>query len=90
MTTDTSLRSSFFRERGLDETRPLFHLWADVRWGSKAALTAPNPNFRFDPEPGLKPDIGSGPVRAMNGLMHRREEHRDRTDIFIRSPHPRA
>jgi hypothetical protein len=35
MTTDTSLRSSFFRERGLDETRPLSHLWADVRWGSK-------------------------------------------------------
>src|SRR5471030_2958330 len=26
MTTDTSLRSSFFRERGLDETRPLSHL----------------------------------------------------------------
>jgi hypothetical protein len=40
---------------------------ANVWFESKAALTAPKPNFRFDPETGLKSDIGSGPFRAKSG-----------------------
>jgi hypothetical protein len=35
--------------------------------GSKAALTAPKPNFRFDPETGLNSDIASGPKSANTG-----------------------
>src|SRR5450759_3730577 len=47
MTTDTSLRSSFFRERGLDG--PLFHLWADVRWRSKGEILATSRCFPLYP-----------------------------------------
>jgi hypothetical protein len=52
-----------------------FALWdiaflgkADVRCGSKAALTAPKSNFRSTPESGLNSDITACPVRAKSGL----------------------
>src|SRR4051812_10560529 len=36
----------------------------NVHCGSKAALTTPNPNFRFAPERGLKTDIAARPKSA--------------------------
>jgi hypothetical protein len=35
--------------------------------GSKAALTAPNRDFRYAPESGLNSGIAGGPVRAQTG-----------------------
>src|SRR5712671_2137181 len=43
----------------------------DVRFGSKAALTAPKSDFRFTPESGLNSDIAPCPFRANNGLTRR-------------------
>jgi hypothetical protein len=43
----------------------------DVRYGSKAALTAPKSNFRFTPESGLNSDIAPCPKSATSRLMHR-------------------
>jgi len=40
---------------------------ANVSYGFKAALTAPNPNFRFDAETGLKSDISPLPFGANSG-----------------------
>jgi hypothetical protein len=38
--------------------------YANVRNGSKAALTDPKPNFRFTPESGLNSDIAPCPKSA--------------------------
>jgi hypothetical protein len=39
--------------------------------GQKAKYSQRADVFRFAPESGLNSDIAGGPVRAMNGLMHR-------------------
>jgi hypothetical protein len=39
-------------EPAMDETRPLFHLWADVRWVSIASVWPSTGHFRSTPKTG--------------------------------------
>jgi hypothetical protein len=61
----TNLRVGNFRRRSKR---------SDVRFGSKAALTAPKSNFRFAPESGLKSDVAPCPKSAKSRLMHRNKK----------------
>jgi hypothetical protein len=45
---------------------PQTQIGLDVRFGSKADLTAPKSDFRFTPESGLKSDIAPFPLCAIS------------------------
>jgi hypothetical protein len=52
--------------------------------GQKLSLAAPNCDFRYAPEGGLKADIAVRPKSATSGLMQRSK------GLFIRSPRQRG